>query len=261
MSALASGARRTGAATGDLPSPPIFDPARIALFADLDGTLAPIEETPRAVGPDPRRRQLLDRLGQVLQGRLAVVSGRAMADVDRVLEGVVPAVAAVHGLVRRSVEGAVVGEVRQPRLEAARKEMLDFARRDRRLIVEDKGVAVALHYRRAPDQGKAAHELVRELARRYRLREQQGDMVAELRPSGPDKGEAVRAFMREAPFAGHRPIFLGDDLTDEPGFAAAQDLDGAGIIVGARRPTLARYALADVASVRLWLEALATESQ
>jgi trehalose 6-phosphate phosphatase len=80
-------------------------------------------------------------------------------------------------------------------------------------------------------------------------------MVVEVRAPGPDKGTAVEAFMAEGPFAGHAPIYLGDDLTDEDGFRAAQALGGFGVVVGARRPTSASYALADVEAARAWLTA------
>jgi trehalose 6-phosphate phosphatase len=80
-------------------------------------------------------------------------------------------------------------------------------------------------------------------------------MVVELRARGPDKGGAITAFMAETPFAGHTPVFLGDDLTDESGFRAVRALDGFGVVVGARRPTDAVYALAGVVEVSAWLRA------
>ena len=84
-------------------------------------------------------------------------------------------------------------------------------------------------------------------------------MVVELKGPGPNKGDAVRAFMGEAPFAGHAPVFIGDDLTDEDGFEAVQALGGYGVIVGARRPTAARFAVEDVAAARAWLERAAED--
>jgi trehalose 6-phosphate phosphatase len=120
-------------------------------------------------------------------------------------------------------------------------------------LVEDKGAAVALHYRGDPSAGPAARELVRALAAHLGLLAQDGDMVAELRAAGPDKGDAVAAFMSEAPFAGFTPVFVGDDFTDENGFRAAIALGGYGVVVGPRRPTLAAYALEGVAATRAWL--------
>ncbi|MEO8811563.1 MAG: trehalose-phosphatase [Caulobacteraceae bacterium] len=235
------------------PAPPLLDLTGIALFADLDGTLARIEATPDAVKPDPERRRLMDSLLRALSGRLAVVSGRGLADIDRVLEGRVPAVAAVHGLVRRDAAGRVAAAREADKIGEALDDLRAFAVADRGLLVENKDSAVALHYRRAPQTEEACRELARRLGATLGLSVQEGDMVVELRTPGEDKGGSVRAFMREAPFAGFKPVFLGDDLTDENGFAAAEALGGFGVVVGPRRPTAARYALADVGAVRDWL--------
>ena len=122
--------------------------------------------------------------------------------------------------------------------------------------MEDKGAAVALHYRRAPQSAEACRELARRIAPALGLTVQDGNMVVELKVPGPDKGGAVTAFMTEPPFAGSTPIFLGDDLTDEHGFRAVRALGGFGVVVGRRRPTAADYALADVTSVQRWLKGM-----
>ncbi len=249
--------QRLATADDDLSPPPLPEASEIALFADLDGTLAPIETTPDAVRPDPRRRRLLDALTRSLKGRLAVVSGRGLDDLDRVLEGRVTALAAVHGLVRRMTDGRVIEMGDEAASRQAIATLRDFARADRRLLVEDKGLGASLHYRRAPETREACREIVGRLASAHGLAMQEGDMVVELRAPGPHKGEAVEAFLREPPFAGKRPVFIGDDLTDEDGFRAAQAHGGFGVIVGSRRPTAARYALADVAAAQTWLRALA----
>jgi len=236
-----------------LPAPPVPRLAEIALFADLDGTLAPIEATPDAVKPDVSRRRLLDALARALGGRLAVVSGRALADLDRVLEGRVAAIAAVHGLVRRTADGRIVTAGDGGRIGEALGAFRALAGADRGLLVEDKGLAAALHYRRAPDAAEACRDLAGRLAVNLGLTVQEGDMVIEVKAPGPDKGAAVAAFMAEAPFAGATPVFLGDDLTDERGFKAARALGGYGVIVGRRRPTAALYALADVVAAQAWL--------
>jgi trehalose 6-phosphate phosphatase len=243
-------------APGELLGPPTTpNLARTAIFADLDGTLAPIEATPQAVGPDASRRRLIDALTRALSGRFAVVSGRSLADIDRVLEGRVSAVAAVHGLVRRNVQGGLVATaVDRLALNHVLDTVRAFANEHVGLIVEDKGSAVALHYRLAPAEGRGCRALARNLAARLGLEIQEGDMVVELRAPGPDKGAAINAFMAEPPFAGHMPIFLGDDFTDESGFKAVRALGGFGVIVGGRRPTTAEFALADVAAARTWLQ-------
>lgn len=227
-----------------------------ALFLDLDGTLARIAARPQDVGPDPRRTSLLARLHAALGGRLAVITGRTLEDADRILEGRAPALAAVHGLVRRDAQGRVDQATPHPAVAGAAAALRLFATRDPGLIVEDKGLSVTLHYRLAPWLTEAAREIAARLAADTGLTLQAGDMVVELRTPGPTKGDSVRAFMNAPPFAGSTPVFVGDDLTDEDGFAAARDLGGFGVLVGARRQTHARYGLRDVDETLAWLEAV-----
>ena len=227
-----------------------------ALFLDLDGTLAPIAARPQDVRPDARRTGLLERLARGLDGRLAVISGRTLIDVDRILETCVTSVAAVHGLVRRDPDGEVFKALPHPAMPQATAAFRAFATRDSGLIVEEKaGLSVALHYRLAGRHAEAAQACAREIAAATGLSLQEGDMVEELRTPGARKGDSVRAFMSEAPFAGARPVFVGDDATDEDGFQAAQALGGMGVVVGAARATAARFRLADVEAALAWLEA------
>ena len=241
-----------------LPRPKPLGLGETALFLDLDGTLAPIAARPQDVRPDPRRTSLLERLARRLDGRLAVVSGRTLADVDRILETCVVSVAAVHGLVRRDPDGRVVKTAPHPGVARAAEGFRAFAVRDSGLIVEEKaGLSVALHYRLAGRCAEAARVRARDLAAETGLSLQEGDMVEELRAPGASKGDSVRAFMAEAPFAGARPVFVGDDATDEDGFEAAQALGGVGVVVGAARATVAQFRLADVEAALAWLEAAA----
>jgi trehalose 6-phosphate phosphatase len=241
--------------TLELPSPKPLRLAEAALFLDLDGTLAPIAARPQDVHPDPRRTSLIERLVQGLDGRLAVVSGRTLADVDRILEGCVTPVAAVHGLVMRDPQGRLIETPPHPGIARAVAELQAFAARDCGLIVEEKGLSVALHFRLAAGEAAAARAFARELAGQTGLALQEGDMVEELRTPGASKGDSVRAFMRLAPFAGSIPIFVGDDATDEDGFEAARALGGMGVVVGAHRAPNARYRLAGVEAALAWLEA------
>jgi len=239
----------------DLPAPPRVRLDDISLFVDLDGTIAPLEATPEAVGPDKVRRKLLDALGARLGGRLAVISGRALADLDRVLEGRIAAIGAVHGLVLRMPDGRIIEAGGSERVREALDDFRALAAVDGSLLVEDKGAAASLHYRRHPEAGPACRDLAARVGARLGLTVQEGDMVVEVRAPGPDKGAAVAAFMSRAPFAGHTPVFLGDDFTDENGFRAATKLGGYGVVVGHRRPTAATYALASVDEARAWLNA------
>jgi trehalose 6-phosphate phosphatase len=241
--------------TVGLPPPKPLAVADDALFLDLDGTLAPIAARPQDVRPDPRRSQILSRLQQALGGRLAVISGRTLEDVDRILEGRVTCVAAVHGLVRREANGAVHAATAHPALGEAAARLREFAARDSGLLVEEKGLSAALHYRLAKPCAQAARDLARQLADETGLTLQTGDMVEELRTPGPTKGDSVADFMAQAPFRGARPIFIGDDATDEHGFAAVERVGGLGILVGPQRPTEARRRLAGVDQTLAWLEA------
>jgi trehalose 6-phosphate phosphatase len=237
-----------------LPAPQPLQLAETALFLDLDGTLAPIASRPQDVRPDPRRTSLLERLQAALDGRVAVISGRSLADVDRILEARVTAVAAVHGLVLRRPDGSVSEAVPHPALADTTRRLRAFAVRDPGLIVEEKGLSVALHYRLARPHAQGAERLARELAARTGLVLQKGDMVQELRTPGPDKGDSLEALLRLSPFRGSRPIFVGDDATDEHGFRAARAAGGQGVLVGPVRPTAARFRVSGVEEALAWLE-------
>ncbi len=254
MTAYGSAARL---AASDLPTPPINIPANAALFLDLDGTLAPIMPRPDDVGPDPARAALLARLRAALNDRVAVVSGRSLDDLSRILgQDGVAYLAAVHGLERRTPAGAWRSEPHEG-LAEARDVLGDLARCDRGLLLEDKHLSLALHYRNTPSAADAVVEAAERLARQTGLVLQLGDMVAELRTPGQDKGSSVAALLREPAFHGATPIFVGDDLTDEDGFAAAARLGGFGVLVGPERPTAATYRLDGPEAVHAWLDAAA----
>jgi len=121
------------------------------------------------------------------------------------------------------------------------------------LLVERKSISVGLHFRGAPIWGDEVGILAAGLARDHGLALQHGKMLYELRPGGADKGSALTKMMQDAPMIGGVPVFIGDDVTDEEGFAAATELGGAGILVGTPRPTLATFSLEQVAAVRHYL--------
>ena len=249
-----AGAEGAGPALSGRPAPAPLALAETALFLDLDGTLAPISPRPEDVRPEPQRTALLHALARALDGRLAVISGRTLDEVDRILDRSVAAVAGVHGLERRFADGAIWRAQASPELAAARTALAPLTRAWPGAWLEDKGLSLAVHYRAAPAAVEAVRQAAEALARDGGLVLQAGDMVLELRTPGPDKGDAVRAFMAHAPFAGARPIFVGDDLTDEHGFIAAAEIGGFGVLVGGDRETTALAGLADVAAVRAWLQ-------
>jgi trehalose 6-phosphate phosphatase len=229
---------------------------RAALFIDVDGTLAAFEKRPELVGPDPVRTALLNRLGAHLDGRVAIVSGRTIEDIDRILEGAVVSAAGVHGLERRRADGQVQRKPPHPALTEAETKLCAFAAAHEGVVVEKKGMSVALHFRGAPQAAADAEALVLRLGRDLGLPVQRGAMVAELRTPGADKGDAIVAFMTESPFNGSKPIMIGDDLTDEAAFEAAGGLGGFGVLVGPPRPTAAHYRLNDVPAVLAFIASI-----
>lgn len=243
------------ALTIGLPAPKPLRLGGAALFLDLDGTLAPIAARPQDVRPEPRRTRLLEALNAGLDGRLAVVSGRTLSDVDRILERRVACVAAVHGLVRRDFDGQMLEVPPHPELAASVRRLREFASQDSGLLVEEKGSSAALHFRLARAYAADARALAHQIAAETGLVLQEGDMVEELRTPGPTKGDSVRAFMEAPRFAGATPVFVGDDATDEHGFDAVRRLGGFGVLVGPARQTHAAFRLETVDAVMSWLEA------
>lgn len=246
-----------------LPLPPSRLPDRASLFLDFDGTLVDLADRPDAVRAGGRVRAIVAALAQRLDGRLAIVTGREAAFVraqlglDEPERGSGPGsigIAGSHGQELHFADGTTA----IPDPPAA---LADVARAlDRHVaphagvLVERKPLGVALHYRMAPHLEGWSRALAEELAAAAGLHLQPGKMMIELRARGGDKGSAVARFLDEPLFAGTVPVMLGDDLTDEPGFAAAAAHGGWGVLVGAERTTAARHRLPDVAAVLDWLE-------
>jgi trehalose 6-phosphate phosphatase len=237
--------------------------AAIALFLDVDGTLLDIAARPQAVSVPDDLRQRLRALFLAGGGAVALVSGRAITDLDALFAPLTLPSAGLHGFEHRGAAGAYS---RGPlpsaaALESARSSMLHLARQHAGLHVEDKKFALALHYRDAPQLEDVVVTAMREVAARVaeELELQRGKMVVELRPAGATKARAVATFLQEAPFAGRLPVFIGDDLTDEPAFELVNGRGGLSAVVNAARPSAARSRLADVTAVRDWLALLQSE--
>jgi trehalose 6-phosphate phosphatase len=226
-----------------------------ALFLDIDGTLLEIAATPQAVHPAGADTKLIAALYEKAGGALALVSGRSLAKIDELFSPLKLPAAGQHGVERRDARGKVY----RPSFSAdvlarAAQKIGDFAGRHSGLVFEHKGYSMALHYRLAPRLASAAHAVVREAARTVGngVEVQAGKMVAELKLAGHDKGRAIEAFMKEKPFAGRTPVFLGDDLTDEDGFRVVQRLGGHAIKIGSGETT-ASGRLLNPAAARAWL--------
>lgn len=245
------------ASVTDLPPPPASLLDGAALFLDFDGTLVELAETPDAITVPDNLQGLLKRLEHRLQGRLAIVTGRALASLERHLSCAGLALSGSHGLELRLADGTQLPVAAPAFPDAATEAVLIHASTRPGLLVERKPAGLAVHFRNAVEEEAGVSALLSELAGRFGLVLQTGKMVVELRVPGADKGDAVRALMREPAFAGARPLFVGDDQTDEHGFRAAAALGGAGILVGPIRDTDACYRLEGVEEVALWLRNIA----
>lgn len=237
----------------DLPPIPSIE---WAFFLDVDGTLLDIADTPNAVRVDTALLELIGRLHRASGGAMALVSGRSLSDLEGLLGMPRLPMAGQHGLERRDAAGRLWIHAAPPTAKCAIKEALVPALvRHPGLLLEDKGLTLALHYRLAPHLAAYAQRLMNRLAGAAGagLEVQLGKRVAEVKPSGIDKGTAVAEYMVESPFRGRRPVFIGDDLNDEHGFAEVNKLDGISIKVG-KGGSCARFRLPDVAAVRRWLE-------
>lgn len=230
-----------------------------ALFLDVDGTLLEITDPPDAVVVPDRLISVLGKLAPLLDGALAVISGRRLDDLDRLFVSLGLPAAGIHGLERRAADGRryILGEVES--LDPFREPLTEFAEMYDGAFVEDKDRALALHYRGAPEAETPARRLVARLLARHGevFRVIDGKMVFEIKPKLADKGRAVAGFTDEPPFRGRRPVFVGDDVTDEDAFRVVNERDGLSILVGERPDSTARYLLANVDAVLAWLEGLA----
>lgn len=210
---------------------------RICLFLDFDGTLLDLAETPDAIAVDRALPDLLARTSAALGGALALVSGRPIDDLDLLLAPLKLPAAGIHGFERRDARGVLHrAPARHGTLDTVRHRFVEFIARDPRLILEDKGEALALHYRRAPDAAAAvrafADRIVEALPPGFTL--QPGDMVVEVKSQLFSKGLAVRQFLGEPPFADRQPVVIGDDFTDVDAFRVVEYLGGLSIAVGDR---------------------------
>jgi trehalose 6-phosphate phosphatase len=234
------------------PADELFEDA--SLFLDLDGTLLDIVDRPEDVFADRDVCDLLALAAVRLNGRVAIVSGRSVEQIDAILGEVATrlAISGSHGCEHRW-RGVLARPNRPESLDRAADRLRDFVRSREGVLLEEKSYGVAIHYRLAPTAEAASHSIAAALANELDLEIQHGKMVVELRVTGGDKGRAVHRMMARAPMAGTTPIFIGDDVTDEAGFSTARELGGHGILVGLARKSAADYRLASPTQLRAWL--------
>jgi trehalose 6-phosphate phosphatase len=238
--------------------PAVLSPSETAFFFDFDGTLVELAPTPDGVLVQPRVIDLLRELRSLTNGAVAVVSGRGIDSIDSFLGMPDLPVAGLHGAERRDANGDTqrIG-FHDQRLLRMEQVLAQVVNEHPGMLLEIKGAALALHYRNAPDREPVAREaterLVADYPSSYVL--QPGKMVYEIKPKDVDKGRATRAFLDELPFSGRTPVFAGDDLTDEKGFAVVNERGGLSIKVGAGE-TMARTRVESVSSLLDWLETI-----
>lgn len=227
-----------------------------ALFLDVDGCLLEFADSPDAVTVPAALPATLAALAQRLGGAVALVSGRSLASIDRLFAPLQLPASGLHGMEHRSTTRQVAAPAAPAALDAIRDEALQIALAFPGALVEDKGPALGLHWRAAPQAASALRSFAEVALPRlpgYCL--QHGDHVVELRPAECDKGSAILALLEETPFRGRVPVFVGDDLTDESGFAVVNAHGGLSILVGGREPSAAHFGLRDPGAVNDWLAA------
>ncbi|MCD9123731.1 trehalose-phosphatase [Cupriavidus sp. UGS-1] len=230
---------------------PLIDPDN-ALFLDFDGTLADLAPRPELVQVEAGLVGTLRTLHRQLGGAVAIVSGRTIAELDAFLAPLQLPTAGVHGAELRDAEGRRL-EVPAPDLDRLHRRLEDFAQAHPGLRLERKPMALAVHYRAAPELETLVREQVAQaLGDVSGLEMLHGKMVVEVKPAGVTKGSAVELIMRSPPFAGRMPIFAGDDVTDEDGFAMVAHLGGVGVLVG-QRQSAATVSVPAPADLRAWL--------
>jgi len=226
----------------------------VAFFLDFDGTLADFSDDPAAVALPPSESRSLEKLKRATGSAIAIISGRSIADLERLIAPLELPLAGVHGLERRNAQGEML---RMPTNEAvllkARNRLRTFSLGHAGILVEEKPGSIALHYRKRPELEAPCMATVRTIVdANPGLQLLHGKMVIEIKAGQATKADAIRAFMREEPFTGRHPVFAGDDATDEDAFPVMKALGGTSIKVGPG-PTQATYRAASIDEFRSWL--------
>jgi trehalose 6-phosphate phosphatase len=230
-----------------------------AILLDIDGTLLDFAPTPREVWVPPGLAETLSRLHDRTSGALALVSGRSLNDIDLIFAPEqFPAVGGHGAEMRISADSEAVAVHAPPMDKELKRRLAAIAKLSPGILLEDKGYSLALHYRLAPHAEKAIYEavsLIRADLPNAPIEVLPGKCVCEIKQSGFDKATGVRELMTHAPFRGRRPVFIGDDVTDESVFAMMPDLGGLAFSVGRRAQGVTDY-FDEPRDVRAWLARL-----
>jgi trehalose 6-phosphate phosphatase len=228
------------------------------LFLDVDGTLIELTDSPLDTFADPELKTLLNSVAERLGGALALVSGRSIHYLDALFAPLRLPSAGLHGVERRKASGVMHGaSFVDAQLDGARAAVKALVEAHPGTSIEDKGRSVAVHFRMAPQHEASIRQsltaIAKPLGSNYHI--QDGNMVFEIKPRGFTKATAIKAFMNEPPFSGRKPVFVGDDLTDQDGFKIVEDQGGISIAVGDR--VRAQFRVENAAAVRSWLHGIA----
>jgi trehalose 6-phosphate phosphatase len=232
------------------------------LFLDVDGTLIEFTDTPSDTVVDADLKALLAALTRRLEGAVALVSGRNLAQLDTLFAPLKLPAAGLHGVERRKASGDLRGaSYVDTQLDEARVALGRFVESHPGLLLEDKERSLAVHFRLAPELDwsvrRTVSTITKSMGSHYHV--QEGNMVFEIKPYGFTKGTAVNEFMREPPFSGRRPVFVGDDLTDASAIEAVEVLGGISVAVGDR--IHAQWRLDGPRAVRRWLKSIVSLDQ
>ncbi len=226
-----------------------------AILLDIDGTILDIAPAPQEVWVPPALRHTLARLAELTGGALALVSGRPLSDIDLIFAPLQLAAIGGHGAEMRPLPGTTPRPWANALSADLKRKLASLTELGPGILLEDKGYALALHYRLAPDQGPALRAAVAAICAQTPpgcVDILPGKQVVEVKPAGVNKALAVSELMRQAPFAGRHPIFIGDDTTDEPVFRILPQFGGLGFSVG-RIVAGADGHFATPEDVRAWL--------
>jgi trehalose 6-phosphate phosphatase len=228
------------------------------VFLDVDGTLIELTDSPLVAFADQELKVLLGTVAERLGGAVALVSGRSIQYLDALFNPLRLPAAGLHGVARRSASGVMHGaSFINTELDRVRPAMRALVAAHPGTSVEDKGQTIAVHFRKAPQHESGVREslaaIIKPMNNDYRV--QEGNMVFEFMPRGFSKGAAIKMFMQEPPFSGRRPVFVGDDLTDQGGFQSVEEQGGISIAVGDR--VRGQFRLDGPAAVRRWLQGVA----